>query len=114
MTLFDLFGASWHHTVLLFTTTDVNVQRSVLDAVKQYPQGTSKTAIIQSEGNARMSVSHIGADHVFDDYSGSACATYESAVSKGLHVIVVRPDGVVDAIVGDVDGLKEYFELIFV
>lgn len=110
--IFDLFGSTYH-TVLIFSA-GVETQKAVLDAVKRHAEGTIRTAIVLPRGHATPPAEDIVADHLIEDFVGLAYETYGSVVGKGLEVIVVRPDGVVGAIVEGGHGLEEYFASIFV
>ncbi len=102
--LFDVFGSSYH-TVLIFS--DENT--AVLDALKSYPAGTVKSVVIVPHQPAGA----ILADHVLVDGDGYAYKHYNIA-DKITKVVVVRPDGIIGALVSGVEGLRRYFKEIFV
>ncbi|PBK99860.1 hypothetical protein ARMGADRAFT_1074700 [Armillaria gallica] len=102
--LFDVFGSSYH-TVLIFS--DKNT--AVLDALKSYPAGTVKSVVIVPHQPAGA----ILADHVLVDGDGYAYKHYDIA-DKITNVVVVRPDGIIGALVSGVEGLRRYFKEIFV
>ena len=105
--LFDVFGSSWH-TVLVFSDT-ADQYEPVLRSLVGYPKGTIRSAIIHRSG---LTVpTHVdGAQFILEDRQGYAHDAY--AVTNGC-VVVVRPDGVVGAIVRGVEGLGRYFKGIF-
>ncbi|PBK99861.1 hypothetical protein ARMGADRAFT_1008343 [Armillaria gallica] len=102
--LFDVFGSSYH-TVLVFS--DEN--SAVLDALKSYPAGIVKSVVIVPQQPAGT----ISADYVLVDGDGHAYKHYKIA-EKITKVVVVRPDGIIGALVTGVDGLKRYFKEILV
>ncbi|SJL13731.1 uncharacterized protein ARMOST_17179 [Armillaria ostoyae] len=102
--LFDVFGSSYH-TVLVFSDESA----AVLDALRSYPAGTVKSVVIAPHQPAGA----ILADHVLVDADGYAYKHYKIA-EKITKVVVVRPDGIIGALVSGVEGLKRYFKEIFV
>ncbi|KAK0202449.1 FAD binding domain-containing protein [Desarmillaria ectypa] len=100
--LFDVFGSSYH-TVLVFS--DENI--AVLDAVKSYPTGAVKSVVIVPQ----QPTGAILADHLLVDGDGYAYKHYKIA-EKLTKIVVVRPDGIIGALVSGVDGLKRYFDKI--
>ncbi|KAK0421799.1 hypothetical protein EV421DRAFT_1915109 [Armillaria borealis] len=87
--LFDIFRTSYH-TVLIF------------------PAGTVKSVVILQQ-NAAPVVDGSPADFVLTDGDGYARKHYNDRDG----IVVVRPDGMIGALVGGVDGLKRYFKGIF-
>ncbi|KAK0489306.1 hypothetical protein IW261DRAFT_1414669 [Armillaria novae-zelandiae] len=102
--LFDVFGSSYH-TVLVFS----NENTAVLDALKSYPAGIVKSVVIVPHRPAGT----ISTDYVLVDGDGYAYKHYKIA-EKITKVVVVRPDGIIGALVTGVDGLKRYFKEILV
>ncbi|KAK0202493.1 FAD binding domain-containing protein [Desarmillaria ectypa] len=102
--LSDIFGSSYH-TVLIFSDDSI----AVLDALKSYPHSTVKSAVILSQKLSSV----ISADYVLVDADGYAYKHYNMA-EKLTKIVVVRPDGMIGALVRGVDGLKQYFDGIFV
>ncbi|KAK0489261.1 FAD binding domain-containing protein [Armillaria novae-zelandiae] len=96
--LFDIFGSSYH--------TDNTV---VLDALKNYPTGIIKSVVILPKKPTGV----ISADYVLVDGDGHAYKHY-NMVERLTKIVVVRPDGMVGGLVHGVDGLKQYFNRIFV
>ncbi|KAK0489308.1 FAD binding domain-containing protein [Armillaria novae-zelandiae] len=104
--LFDIFRTSYH-TVLIFPGPDLEV-KAILDLVKSYPVGTVKSVVILDQ-NATPTVDGFPADFVLTDGDGYARKHYNDRNG----IVVVRPDGIVGALVGGADGLKQYFKGIF-
>ncbi|PBK76206.1 monooxygenase [Armillaria solidipes] len=108
-TLFDIFGPT-HHTLLLFSD-DKEKQTAILESVKKYPANILKRVVVLSE-NTDVKSSDLHAELVFKDKDGYAYQNYVIK-SRTLDTVVVRPDGVIGALVSGVDGLKTYFDGIF-
>ncbi|SJL13735.1 uncharacterized protein ARMOST_17183 [Armillaria ostoyae] len=104
--LFDIFRTSYH-TVLIFPGADLEV-KGILDVLKAYPAGTVKSVVILQQ-NAAPTVDGSPADFVLTDGEGYARKHYNDRDG----IVVVRPDGIIGALVGGVDGLKRYFKGIF-
>ncbi|SJL13734.1 uncharacterized protein ARMOST_17182 [Armillaria ostoyae] len=104
--LFDIFRTSYH-TVLIFPGADLEV-KGILDVLKAYPAGTVKSVVILQQ-NAAPAVDGSPADFVLTDGEGYARKHYNDRDG----IVVVRPDGIIGALVGGVDGLKRYFKGIF-
>ncbi|KAK0214928.1 FAD binding domain-containing protein [Armillaria fumosa] len=105
MNLFDIFRTSYH-TVLIFPGADLEV-KAILDLVKAYPVGTVKSVVILQQ-NATPA-DDFPADFVLTDGDGYARKHYNDRNG----IVVVRPDGIVGALIGGADGLKQYFKGIF-
>ncbi|KAJ7583011.1 FAD binding domain-containing protein [Mycena floridula] len=103
--MLNLFGAV-HHTVLIFNS-DLEIQQTVMDRVKKYAPDLFRCYVILPKGSATFSDSNI-----FTDGEGHA---YQAYTTNGeSRIVVVRPDGVVGAIVAGVTGLDNYLGRIFV
>ncbi|KAF8178161.1 FAD binding domain-containing protein [Mycena galopus ATCC 62051] len=103
-TLFSVFSVAVH-TVLLFggeKTSRAEVLRrlpkAAVKAVQLLPQGQT------ADDSATSAL-------VLEDRAGHAFAGYRVPVDK-LTVVVVRPDGVVGAVVPDAEGVEQYFKKI--
>ncbi|KAF7798988.1 hypothetical protein EIP86_010217 [Pleurotus ostreatoroseus] len=107
--LFSVYGPT-HHTVLVFTTK-VEEATSVIDVLKQYPEGIAKTAVVLPQRAQRFVVP--GADLTLLDQVGVAYEAYPPA-GKEWPIIVVRPDGVVGAVVKGAEGVQRYFSHVIV
>ncbi|KAI6108246.1 FAD binding domain-containing protein [Pisolithus sp. B1] len=119
--MFDIF-ASTHHTVIIFAPAlAVPVVRSVLatldrSALKELVRRVVVLPGSASEPDDRVETSS-EADQATDlevlvDHAGHAYRGYIVG-SREVKIVVVRPDGVVGAIVRDVKGLERYFEGVF-
>ena len=106
--LFDVFSSTYH-TVLVFTQ-DVASSTDVLEALRKYPGGVIRPVVILPQDSDATAVAQ--ADVVVD-HGGHAYRGY-LAVEGETKVVVVRPDGVVGAIVRGVEGVELYFSKIFV
>ncbi|RDB23743.1 Pentachlorophenol 4-monooxygenase [Hypsizygus marmoreus] len=106
--LFQLFGSSYH-TVLIFTPALAQCL-PILKALAIYPQGTIRSAVIVPPGRP-VPPQSAGADFVLEDRDGHAHEGY--GINEKWGVVIVRPDGVVGAIVGGASGVREYFTRIF-
>ncbi|SJL13737.1 uncharacterized protein ARMOST_17185 [Armillaria ostoyae] len=104
--LFDIFRTSYH-MVLIFPGADLEVN-GILDLLKAYPAGAVKSVVILQQ-NAAPTVGGSPADFVLADGEGYARKHYNDRDG----IVVVRPDGIIGALVGGVDGLKRYFKGIF-
>ncbi|KAI5999461.1 FAD binding domain-containing protein [Pisolithus marmoratus] len=119
--MFDIF-ASTHHTVIIFapasTTPDV---RSVLATLDQTVLKELARRVVVVPGSAFEPNGLVGTSseadqaidsEVFIDQAGHAYRGYV-VEEQEARVVVVRPDGVVGAIVRGVTGLEQYFEGMF-
>lgn len=106
--LFDVFGTSYH-TVLIFTN-DPTRCASVISAIRAYPGGAVRSALVILRGQSAPSCAD-EADFVLEDRRAHAYEAY--SLTEGCTLAIVRPDGVVGAVVRGPSGLKRYFEGIF-
>ena len=106
--LFDVFSPTYH-TVLVFTP-DTASSTDVLDALRRYPGDVTRSMTILPQGSDLTTVAQ---RDVVVDQGGHAYRGY-LAMKGEKRVVVVRPDGVVGAIVRGIDGVGRYFSNIFV
>ncbi|KAJ3741508.1 FAD binding domain-containing protein [Lentinula detonsa] len=114
--LFDIFGPD-HHTVLIFSSSKFD-GREIVSVLGVYPKTLFRTALILPAADAgeielvgsQSKISKI--DLVLRDREGHAYKGYP-ALSGPYTAVVVRPDGVVGAIVGGVEGLRQYLNGVF-
>ncbi|KAF7798986.1 hypothetical protein EIP86_010215 [Pleurotus ostreatoroseus] len=106
---FSIYGPT-HHTVLIFTADSAEAA-SVLHALNEYPAGTVTAVVVLPKDASPAAVP--GADLTVVDRDGYAHEAYPP-VNNGLPIVVVRPDGVVGAVVKGTDSVKRYFDAIFV
>jgi hypothetical protein len=106
--LFNMFKP-WLHTVLIFGD---GLAPSVLRTLGRYPDKTIQVFSIAVQGTPLAAPLNAGTVTILEDQHHHAYTGY--AVDKGCDtVIVVRPDGVIGAIVFGVKGLEQYFDGIF-
>ncbi|KAJ7580192.1 FAD binding domain-containing protein [Mycena floridula] len=99
--LFDTFGTSYH-SVLIFSD-DIKVQEEILLVLQKYPSEIFRPMAICKE--------RLGQMIAFRDTEGHAAKAYNPE-GRSM-IVVVRPDGVIGAIVGGLDGLLEYLKRVF-
>jgi hypothetical protein len=105
--LFQIFTSS-HHTILIFS--DLVDFRDVLRVCSLYPKDAIRTVVITRAKN-HVPLVTTSADFILDDRDGHAYASYCPTGVCGI--VVVRPDGVVGAIVQGPTGMNLYFHGIF-
>jgi hypothetical protein len=112
--LFDAFRPN-HHTVLFFAgaaaTAAPDTLELMLTVTSRQPTNNVRTALILGSEMPRASTQPV--DVAFFDAQGYAFKHYEISKDATLTVVVVRPDGVVGAIVRSDRALEQYFKLIF-
>ncbi|KZV72871.1 monooxygenase [Peniophora sp. CONT] len=89
-TLYDLFGTT-HHTVLVFEPSLIDAANKVISC---FPSDLVRTIVLNAPG----------VPGAYSDAAGRARRAYGAA-----EVAVVRPDGVVGALVRGSEGLEAYF-----
>ncbi|KZV66517.1 hypothetical protein PENSPDRAFT_755633 [Peniophora sp. CONT] len=99
-TLFDIFNAA-RHTVLVFGSAHAAAVRAV---VGKYPEGFVDVVTLLSEGSDKQ-------EDALVDAQGHAYRGY--AVEAGVAVAIVRPDGVVGALLKPEQGVDLYFCRVF-
>lgn len=104
--LFDVFGVSYH-TVLIFSANPA-LCTAVHRAIAKYPVGVIRTALICLGKPPPVNAGIVG--FVLEDSYGHA---YDAYPSDRCALTVVRPDGMIGAIVQAVDGLTRYFDRVF-
>ncbi|EPT00353.1 hypothetical protein FOMPIDRAFT_1023758 [Fomitopsis schrenkii] len=108
--LFSMFGPT-HHTVIVFGSESSSIQQ-ILEGLKAYPPGTISTAVVYPRSAPASLGALEGADFILQDHDGIAFTEY-SAPEKESSVVIVRPDGVVGAVVHGIPGISKYFSPIF-
>ncbi|KAF9478246.1 hypothetical protein BDN70DRAFT_880202 [Pholiota conissans] len=106
--LFQIYGPA-RHTVLIFA--DVVNARDVLNVLAAYPRNLLRTVVILSARKTKSGVNTEGADFVLEDRDGHATQAYCSAGVCGI--CIIRPDGVVGAIVKGATWTHRYFQGVF-
>lgn len=106
--LFALYKPTYH-TVLLFDPTADQV-KAVASSLSHLPKNLFHIVIILSPATALDTIDGVNA--ILIDTAGHARAAYPPA-SKGYPIIIVRPDGVVGAVVRDSAGVDRYVKGVF-
>jgi len=106
--MFSLFGPS-HHTVLNFAPAHGQCP-ALFRTLKKCPLNTVRSALVVHRGHSVPAVCQ-GAHAVFEDRDGHAYGGY--GILDNWGVVVVRPDGVIGAIVRGAEGLQRYFRGVF-
>jgi hypothetical protein len=113
--LFDAFRPN-HHTVLFFAgaaaTAAPDLLEPMLAVVLRQPGDTVRTALVLGSETVHATTSPM--DVALFDAQGYAFKHYDiSKDASALTAVVVRPDGVIGAIVRSEVALEQYFKLIF-
>ncbi|KAL0953688.1 hypothetical protein HGRIS_004884 [Hohenbuehelia grisea] len=113
--LFEVFGTSYH-TIIVFARAGVdghNLMRatSAFGTLSSLPKGAVRTAVVLPVGAPNPLPRVPGADYVLEDTLGYARSAY--SLAGGCGIVVVRPDGVIGAVVRGAPGLRQYFEGVF-
>ncbi|KAJ3757896.1 FAD binding domain-containing protein [Lentinula raphanica] len=108
--LFDIFGPK-HHTVLIFGPPEFD-GGEIAALIGVYPKDLFKTVLILDAGSTNPMPHTSGVDLVLRDRDGHAHRVYPALPSSGI-LIIVRPDGVIGAIVTGVEGLRRYLKGVF-
>ncbi|KAG1791973.1 FAD binding domain-containing protein [Suillus plorans] len=107
-TLFGLYRP-WYHTMLVFSPSLADAT-PILGALEAYDKSVVRSAVVLPSSASVMPVTspHL----VLVDRDGYAYSAYlvEAGQTK---VFVIRPDGVIGAIVHGTEGVKKYFSKIF-
>jgi hypothetical protein len=101
-------------TVMLFLEADHEgvVLERMLAVTRRQPQGTVRTAAILPAHSAAKTV--VGTDlSLIDEEEYAAKHFFIKSHNAGTKAVVVRPDGVVGAILREAAGLEKYFGLVF-
>jgi len=106
--LFKLLSLT-RHTVLIFA--EVADVPATLAIIAKYPKELVRPVVLLRAGTTDR-IQDTACD-VFEDRGGHVYHAYKG-VEGASTTIIIRPDGVVGAVVRDVDGLERYFSTIFV
>ncbi|KAA1469846.1 hypothetical protein DENSPDRAFT_646738 [Dentipellis sp. KUC8613] len=107
--LFDIFGPAWH-TILIFANGDDKMLVTpVIEWLSRYPKELLQTVVVRSQSSSPDTA---GAGLVVQDKQGHAYGAYGAALTSSS-VAVVRPDGVIGALVEGRAGVEKYFSGIF-
>ncbi|KZV66434.1 hypothetical protein PENSPDRAFT_92107 [Peniophora sp. CONT] len=102
--LFELFKPIYHTILVL----DPAVLDDVLAVTGKYPDGSINVVVIAPQDSQTSSAKV----EVYTDTRGHAHRAYSAGL--GVKVVVVRPDGVVGGLLKGSEGVKKYFDKIFV
>jgi len=108
-TLFSLYRP-WYHTVLVFAPSPADAT-PILTALESYDKGVIRSAVILPSSVPTTRVAS-AADLVLLDQEGHAYSAYVVEATE-IKVFVIRPDGVIGAIIHGAEGMKKYFSKIF-
>jgi hypothetical protein len=106
--LFAVFSATVH-TILLFGGDEATRTR-IAEVLARLPKDTVRAVYVLPQGQTvgdRATVSTL----ILEDRAGHAYAGYGLTPNE-LTVVVVRPDGVVGAVVASAEGVVRYFQKI--
>ncbi|KIY46797.1 hypothetical protein FISHEDRAFT_75323 [Fistulina hepatica ATCC 64428] len=104
--LFDIFKPAEHHVLIFSTNKDV--VDTVSAAVSTFPAGTVSASVVVPAG-ASIDVKL----PVLEDKDGAAYTAYNIYNPTETTIVIVRPDGVVGAVLVNTDGIKRYLAKIF-
>ncbi|KAG1862631.1 FAD binding domain-containing protein [Suillus subluteus] len=108
-TLFSLYRPSYH-TVLVFVPSLAGAT-PILGALEAYDKSVVRSAVVLPSSTIDVTVAS-PADLILVDQDGHAYSAYLMEADQ-TKVFVIRPDGVIGAIVHGVEGVKKYFSGIF-
>ncbi|VDC02126.1 unnamed protein product [Peniophora sp. CBMAI 1063] len=97
------------HTVLVL---DPSLAGGVATSVGKYASGVFQTIVVYPQGSTHEMADFPNVASTLIDGQGHVYRSY--AVGEGTAVAIVRPDGVVGALLKGVDGVEKYFSKIFV
>ncbi|KAG0697640.1 FAD binding domain-containing protein [Suillus ampliporus] len=109
-TLFGLYRP-WYHTVLVFAPSLADAI-PILGALEACDKSTVRTAVILPSSAPVAAVASPCADVVLIDQEGYAYSAHLVEANQ-TKVFVIRPDGVIGAVVHGAEGVKKYFSKIF-
>jgi hypothetical protein len=109
-TLFS-FYRPWYHTVLVFAPSAADAT-PILAALESCDKSVVRSAVMLPSSAPAADVAS-PADLVLLDRGDHAYSAYLVEASQ-TKVFVIRPDGVIGAIVHGTEGVKKYFSMIFV
>ncbi|KAI0260112.1 FAD binding domain-containing protein [Gloeopeniophorella convolvens] len=110
--LFDIFKPYHHTVVVLAAHAD---PPAILKCLRHYPKSLVRSVVVFPRDAVQITGVD-GADVVVRDEEGHGLAAYATpeGPSKVADVAVIRPDGVLGALVAGSEGVEAYFSHIFV
>ncbi|KAF7309731.1 FAD-binding-3 domain-containing protein [Mycena indigotica] len=106
---FDIFSPS-KHTVLIFSNNP-NRCLPAMRLLGSFPHSEIQSAVVVRPRTAVSESVPPLVDWIVEDHAGHAYSTY--SFREGCDIVVVRPDGLLGAVVRSGRGLLEYFDGIF-
>ncbi len=101
------------HTALLFVA-GLAEAKTILEGFSTWAKDTIQFVVVLPKGTDAASVNVAGfKGTVVVDHQGHAHDVYGVAVDDGFPVVIVRPDGVIGAIVKGKEGIEKYYKGIF-
>ncbi|KAI0056069.1 hypothetical protein BV25DRAFT_1921304 [Artomyces pyxidatus] len=108
--LFDVFKPT-HHTVIVFANGHDCTE--AITALGKYPQGLVRCVMIYPQSSSVLD-DVAGGNLAVHDRDGHAYAAYAAGGPLlPVTIAIVRPDGVIGALVGGETGIEKYFSAIF-
>ncbi|KAF7344403.1 Pentachlorophenol 4-monooxygenase [Mycena sanguinolenta] len=107
--MFDVFDVS-RHTVLFFSPSTLERDDRILAQLARYPQDLVRCVAIVRSGFSGTAMESF--DMALEDTQGHAYDSYN--FEGGCGIAVVRPDGVIGAVIRGPEGVERYFSQIFV
>ncbi|KZV73415.1 hypothetical protein PENSPDRAFT_297016 [Peniophora sp. CONT] len=101
--LFQLLKPT-HHTIVVFDPAEAEV---VLALIGVYPEGSVRAIVIAPAADREVNVEV----DVYTDTQEHAHRAYSAGL--GVKVAIIRPDGVVGALLRECEGIKQYFAKVF-
>lgn len=110
--LFDIFSAT-HHTIIVFGKTALTHVSAIADALKQkkYPADIFRIVVALSN-DSEAEIPNVDGMMIVKDAEKHAHTAY-LIPNQESGIFVVRPDGVLGAIVDSAQGLERYMKLVF-
>ncbi len=106
---FDVYTPD-SHTIVLFGAPKVALD--ILQSLHEFPAGLARAVVVLPQHAQFEGVESVPAfDLVLRDASGHAFKEYGLS-PDAIHVVIVRPDGVIGAFVKGTEGVNKYFNTI--
>ncbi|KII86789.1 hypothetical protein PLICRDRAFT_55688 [Plicaturopsis crispa FD-325 SS-3] len=105
---FETFRPTLHTALVL--TDHVGEAQLIVNALARYSSGVVQSIVVLPSAAETEAATNIVADRVLIDRNGHAWKGY--VATRGLVIVIVRPDGVVGAVVHGTQGVERYFEEI--
>jgi hypothetical protein len=113
LAFFDIFRPTYH-TILVFGSDAIIRVQAVSDITKKFPADIFRVVACLSKNSDSELAGGLGqAVVVVKDGEGHAYSAYLLA-NQESGIFVVRPDGVLGAIVDSMEGLERYLKMVFV